>query len=57
MGFFDLVAHDINGNQVDLKEKLCKDAVATLVVNVASNSSLTDSHYKSLTQFYRRYKE
>ena len=33
--FFEFEAHDIDGNKVDLK-KLCKDAKATLIVNVAS---------------------
>jgi glutathione peroxidase-family protein len=48
LSFWELAARDIDQNLVDFNQ--FKGKKALLIVNVASNSKLTDSNYKQLNQ-------
>ena len=56
MNFFNMPGVMIDGKKVNRMRDLCKGKKAVMIVNVASNCSLTEQNYEGLVDLYSEYK-
>jgi len=54
--FFDMQGVMLDGKKVRKMREICQGKKAVLVVNVASNCTLTAQNYEGLVDLYRQYK-